>query len=187
MIKDKCIQAGRDDLLELKSSKNMSVQQLEECHKSALEYIENWYVKADINKFISQHYNSSASQCYAWILNSIYKGTYRNIGIAIPPKHLLNMWQIQINNLNKIYLRNKSKGKNFTDEGRVKYDLAILVNKYDGYLNWLQKQELLKAEKENNKQENLSEITSAVSKNKKVNNNIEDDIIIDVDEVFGGE
>lgn len=187
LVKDKCIEAGQNDLLELKSQKNISSKQIEEYHKAALDYIENWYIKADINKFILQHYNINVSQCYYWLLNSIYNGTYKKIGIAIPPSHLLDMWQRQIGSLDKIYLKNRSKGKISTPESRLMYDIAILVNKYDSYLNWLQKQELLKVEEQNNSQDNFSQITSIVSKNKNKKNHAINSIVADIDEVFGGD
>ena len=59
------------------------------------------------------------------------------------------MFQKQQKNLTKIYMNNVKKGKKMTNIERFNYDLAVIVNKYDSYKQWKEKQKLLR----NNEQE----------------------------------
>jgi hypothetical protein len=63
------------------------------------------------------------------------------------------MWRQKINTLNKIAQRNKQKGNEITGDKRIVYDLAILVNKYDGYLMWKEKQKIALVEQEEKKEQ----------------------------------
>lgn len=76
------------------------------------------------------------------VRNKIYKGTYKNMSMAIKREHLEDMWRQKMNYLNKVNDRNRRMGKVIEGEQRVFYDLAILINKYDDYLNWLDKNKI---------------------------------------------
>ena len=53
------------------------------------------------------------------------------------------MWRTKISYLQKIYQRNIANGKEFTPTQRVLYDLAVLVGKYESFLEWKNKQIVL--------------------------------------------
>lgn len=67
---------------------------------------------------------------------------------------------------------------------RINYDLSVLVNKYDSYLKWLEKQKILEAEKEIEKNENIVGKTIGYV-NQKAEKNNSDDISDLVDDIFG--
>lgn len=54
-----------------------------------------------------------------------------------------NMWQRKQAYLNRVYEYNKQKGNCMDSIQRISYDLAILLSRYDGYLEWKEKQSLL--------------------------------------------
>lgn len=70
------------------------------------------------------------------------------MSVGIPPSDLLDMWQRKIDMLNGIAKKNEVKGIHMQPEQRLSYDLSILINKYDSYLRWKEKQKILEAEKE---------------------------------------
>ena len=95
------------------------------------------------------------------------------------------MWQRKIDMLNGIAKKNEIKGIHMQSEQRLSYDLTILINKYDSYLRWKEKQKILEAEKETEKSQNIVSQSigyTNVSKDKKVDT---DDISDLVDDIFG--
>ena len=87
--------------------------------------------------------------------------------------------------LTLIAAKNSANGKVMDSGQRLNYDLSVLVNKYDGYLKWLERQKILRAEQAMNKNKNtVSEsIGYDIIKN---NQSIDKDDILDlVDDIFG--
>lgn len=106
-------------------------------YKSTLEYLDNKKAKDELYKFIQNMYNVVVLPNYFFIkMESIYQGTYKGLAKGIPATHLLDMWQQKQQYLIQIYMNNIAKGKDLQGIGRVNYDLAILLNLYDGYLKW---------------------------------------------------
>ena len=106
---------------------------------------------------------------------------------GIPPSDLLDMWKRKIDMLNGIAEKNESKGIHMQPDQRLSYDLSILINKYDSYLRWKEKQRILEVEKENEKTQNIVGQSIGYIKNTKHNNNNldTDDISNLVDDIFG--
>lgn len=129
--KDKWINE-RDDLLNGNDYETFSVLK------------ENYY-KDQVYKFILQNYSISIVPKYIFVkLDSIYYGTFKGMnGTRIDPEDLLYMWNKMMPKLIAIYQRNIAKGKSMDEVGRINYDLAILVGKYDSYKKWKEKQNLL--------------------------------------------
>lgn len=120
-------------------------------------------------------------------LNDVYNGTYNGVSKPIPPEHLYNMWISKQDSLDRQHGKMESQGNFFkSNEQMVLYDLAVLVGRYDSYLSWLNKQQLLESEKDDN-----IKITSNIVVLKKVNNKPKPKKIDVVDEfleeLFGGE
>lgn len=158
-------------------------------HESYEHFIEQ-VCKDEVNNFILENYNVNVVPHKVWIkLGNIYNGTYKNLsGVKIPPYHLLDMWERKIGILNNIAINNSIKGKIMNEEGRLLYDLSVLINKYDSYLKWLSKQKLLERELKENKQENI--VANSIGYNLNCDNQKEDDTIGDnisdlVDDIFG--
>lgn len=67
-------------------------------------------------------------------LAKVNNGTFRNMNKPCPYTDLLDMWEQKINYLDKVYWTNVKRGKEMTGLQRLYYDLAILLNRYDKYL-----------------------------------------------------
>jgi hypothetical protein len=67
-------------------------------------------------------------------MEQIFKGEYKNMSSPIPPEHILDMFQRRQGYLDKIYHKEKMDGVS-----RINYDLAVLISKYNGYLEWIEK------------------------------------------------
>lgn len=145
--------------------------------------IRRWYAESKLNDYIRMIYGVKNIPWQA--LGQIYKGTYRGMSTPIPAEHLLDMWRRKQNYLNKVYQLNKSKGKIFTSEQRINYDIAILVRKYDSYLQWRREQEMLSVEQNNPVKDNMWLATQVIAAQPKIDNNEQEGFENIADEVFG--
>jgi hypothetical protein len=145
----------------------------------------------EIFKFIRDNYNLTIIPTIVWQkLKNIYSGTFKGMSIGIPPCDLLDMWKRKINMLNGIAKNNEIKGIYMQPEQRVNYDLTILINKYDSYLRWKEKQKILEIEKESHIEQNIvnQSIGYINFNNKNKQNDIQEnrnDISNLVDDIFG--
>ena len=91
-------------------------------------------------------------------MDSVYKGTYKNLNKPVPPEDLLDMWRQKKNYLEKVSEQNRKKGTEIDGINRVNYDLAILLSKYDSYLKWKEQQKIAVAEIEEQKKRSIEKI-----------------------------
>lgn len=143
-------------------------------------------IKEAIFLFIKEAYDISIIPTSVWQkLGNIYAGTYKGMGAGIPPEHLIDMWKQKIDMLNTLASTNTKKGRSMTSEQRINYDLSVLINKYDRYLKWLEKQKVLEAETKNINSQNGSNITRVIIENKVQETNKNNDDMADlVDDIF---
>lgn len=141
----------------------------------------------EIFEFIKESYDLTIIPSNIWQkLSNIYNGTFKGMSIGIPPSDLLDMWKRKIDMLNNIEKRNESKGVHMKPEQRVTYDLSILVNKYDSYLRWKEKQKILEVEKETEKSQNIvNQSIGYVNLSKENKEDNIEDISDLVDDIFG--
>lgn len=94
--------------------------------------------------FIYKEYNVSTLPQYVFMqITSLYKGEYtKNTKepLQISIFDLYDMWKRKMDYLKQTYEYNKTHGKDMYGANRVCYDLAILINKYDSYKRWKEKQ-----------------------------------------------
>ena len=104
-------------------------------------------------------------------LAQINNGTFKRISIGIPYEDLLDMFKRKKNYLDKVASNNFSQGKGMKGVQRLNYDIAILTNKYDEYLEWKNKQKILSANviKEEIDKENEIKVDYSKIKNEKSN------------------
>ena len=123
----------------------IKAKQIQEETKSILKYIVD---KEKLFKWIQYKYNIVVLPKYFFIkMDSIFDGTYKGLSKGIPAEDILDMWQRKKKELDKLADNNKRKGKELDKIARVQYDLAIILSKYDSYLEWKEKQKLLELEK----------------------------------------
>lgn len=143
--------------------------------------------KQCVYDFVLEVYDLNIIPTNIWEkISEIYCGTYKGMSISIPPEHLLDMWKRKIDMLNSIADRNKTKGIVMSADQRLNYDLSILVNKYDSYLKWLEKQKIIEVESIKSNLKKSGIVTSII--NSKANEGSEDcrndDISDLVDDIF---
>lgn len=124
-------------------------------------------------------------------LTLINKGTFSSrINAPISCYDLLQIFIKMKSYLDKINNKNERLGKKIDATGRINYDLAIVINNYDEYLKWKQKQKTEVIEKEMIQEEikakNNIQIGNISSIKTKDNNRKNDEINISdiLDEVF---
>ena len=158
---------------------------LDSIKQESYEHLKLAVIKEDVFNFIKDAYDITIIPTTVWQkLSNIYNGTFKGMTYGIPPEHLLDMWERKIDMLNGIANRNNTKGRTMNVDQRINYDLSVLVNKYDSYLKWLEKQKILEAEKEIEKNENSVGKTIGYVVQKAEKNN-SDDISDLVDDIFG--
>lgn len=110
---------------------------------------ENFYIvkdiidKAKLYYWIQHTYNVVVLPSYFFIkMDSIYDGSFKGLSKGIPAEDILDMWQRKKNELDRIADGNKKKDKVIDGLGRINYDLAVILSKYDSYLRWKEKQKI---------------------------------------------
>lgn len=158
---------------------------LDSIKQESYDHLKLAVAKENVFNFIKDVYDVTIIPTTVWQkLSNIYNGTFKGMTYGIPPEHLLDMWKRKIDMLNGIANRNSTKGKTMNADQRINYDLSVLVNKYDSYLKWLEKQKILEAEKEIEKNENIVGKTIGYVSQKTEKSNV-DDISDLVDDIFG--
>lgn len=161
---------------------------IENVKKNTYDHFEKEIIKSEICKFIQYNYNIRIIPTYIWNrLNAIFSGNFKGMtGGGIPPEHLLDMWKTKMTRLNKIADNNMIRGKTMMIQQRIIYDLSILVNKYDDYVKFLEKQKVLQIESPKNKDIKSEFLTKYVSyKNDEIQEEpVKDDISDLVDDIF---
>lgn len=120
--------------------------------------IKNMFIESDIDSYIKKRYDIEVlpDNLYKSCLEKIYNGSYKNLkGTKIPPEDFLDMWKRKESFLDKVYFKNVSKGMNMTSEQRIKYDISVLINKYNSYLKWKEEQKILEVKSEIKEKDNL--------------------------------
>lgn len=133
----------------LKPKSRINVESLIEKTKPLVEeaYWKHW-----IYNLLVSHYRCAYVPDYIFVkLQSIYEGTHKGLAIPIPPEDLADMFNQQMDYLDKL-----AAAKGINGIPRFNYDLKVLMNKYDSYRNWkAQKnaeiQEQIEAAKESKK------------------------------------
>ncbi len=116
------------------------------------ERINNILIKDKLFKWIQSNYDITVLPNRFFIkMNSIFDGSHKGLSKKIPPEDMLDMWKRKKKELDDINNYNIKKGKNIIDFGRIQYDLAILLDKYDSYLRWKEKQKILESDLNKNK------------------------------------
>ena len=175
------------------TTKKRKPKTLEECNKfinscrenaKSIEKKQN--IRNELYEFLFEMYNISFFPNYFYIkMDSIYKGTYKNLNRPVPPEDLIDMWKQKRTYLEKIAEQNRKKGSDISGVNRVNYDLAILLSKYDAYLKWKEQQEIAVAEINESKKRSVEKIeyTDVVRPSGKQTNNVTIDINSMLDEI----
>jgi hypothetical protein len=106
-------------------------------------------------------------------IKQINDGTFSTrVNTPISYYDLLQMFKKMKTYLDKVNNNNERKGKKIDSVGRINYDLAIVINNYDDYLKWKQKQKAEEIENTETKNDiisknniNINTITSLQRKN----------------------
>ena len=148
------------------TTKKRSPKTVEECREYIEQCRQNTKVtekkkstKNELYEFLFDMYDISYFPQYFYIkMNSVYKGTMKNLNKPVPPEDLLDMWKQKRNYLDKVAEQNRKKGNEILGVNRVNYDLAILLSKYDSYLKWKEQQKIAIAELDESKKRNIEKI-----------------------------
>lgn len=161
---------------------------LNEIKKDSQKFCKDMYYKDLIYNFILANYNITVLPTKIFTkLDGFFTGTYKGMSISMNPEDLYDMWTRKIQYLNKVNAKNKQKGKSISGADRVNYDLSVLLNMYDSYLDWKEKNKRQEQEVEevvNSFKESAA--TQTIIANIKNNNNTEDEEDFDelLDEIF---
>lgn len=122
-------------------------ENIKKIQKENENHIQATLLKEQFYRWLQQSYGVVSIPTYFFIkIDSVLTGEYKGLTVGIPLKDLFDMWKRKKQELDKIAMSNQSKGKAMDSVGRLQYDLAILINKYDSYLKWKNKQKILAEE-----------------------------------------
>lgn len=138
---------------------------IHELKKETEDHTYNIIIKNHLFKYLCLHYNVIMLPTYIFTkMEQIFTGTFRNMNKAIPPQHLLDMFQRRQYQLDKIYHKEKLDGN-----ALINYDLAVLIGKYNNYLDWIERDRKEKTEIVSfleEKKINISEVTGNIKNNR---------------------
>ena len=145
---------------------------IDECRQLYVDVEKKTNIKTELYEFLFDMYGISYFPKYFYIkMDSIYKGTMKNLSRPVPPEDLLDMWVQKKNYLDKVAEQNRKKGNEILGVNRVNYDLAILLTKYDSYLKWKEQQKIAIAEFDESKKRSIDKIEyTDVARPKRVSN-----------------
>ena len=66
---------------------------------------------------------------------------YKNLTKPVPVEDLWDMWKRKMPYLQKVNDKNIRMGKKIDGMARINYDMAIVLSKYDSYLEWKEQQQ----------------------------------------------
>lgn len=105
------------------------------------------HIRLQFTDWLYRQYEVSFLPKYFFInLDKVYKGTYKNLTKPVPVEDLWDMWKRKMPYLLKVYDKNQRMGKQFDGMARINYDMAIILSKYDSYLEWKEQQKQAQAE-----------------------------------------
>ena len=132
---------------------------IEQCRQSTKAIEKKKSTKNELYEFLFDMYDISYFPQYFYIkMDSVYKGTMKNLNKPVPPEDLLDMWKQKRNYLDKVAEQNRKKGNEISGVNRANYDLAILLSKYDSYLKWKEQQKIAIAELDESKKRSIEKI-----------------------------
>ncbi len=92
-------------------------------------------VRNHLYKYLMDHYDVIMLPTYIYTkMEQLFTGTYKNMTRPMKASHILDMFQRKQSQLDKIYHKEKLDGIS-----RINYDLAVLIGKYNNYLEWIEK------------------------------------------------
>lgn len=145
--------------VEKQTTKKIKPKSEEECWEHIKKCIEQWRLeekvvsaREELFNYIAETYDISYfDKRFCVKMNSVFGGSYKGLTRPVPPEDLLDMWKQKKTYLDKVADQNKRKGNPMDGIGRANYDLAILLSRYDSYLDWKEKQKLALSEVEEQK------------------------------------
>lgn len=176
LTKEEKIKRSQEELE--KTKKKIRAKKKEDNRKKNLDNLINYFSDIYDIRIFSKYFYTKLAQ--------INNGSYKGLKDGIPYADILDMFKIKQQSLNSIAERNKSKGKEITGINRLNYDLAILINKYDDYLSWKNKQKVIENQVQVKHTSNELKIdySKLCSNSKKENNNDDIDINDICDDIY---
>lgn len=134
-----------------------TLKRINELRAETIEFYKPVIIKDTVYRIMIDLYQPTIISSRVWMkLDQIYNGTYKGMMRPIPPKHLMDMWRRQSKNLFEMHKKMEQNGKVMDTCNMIIYDLSVLINKYDSYLKWLEKQRIIEMERQNADMDNAS-------------------------------
>lgn len=162
-----------------------ALDNLWELEADTKKMLESAWVKDDLNEHLLSNYDIAAVPTRFWqIVADLGNGTYKGKRCKpVSMETLLGAWKWGQKKLDGIERNNKIKRTGpQSDESRIAYDLAVLVQKIPVFLRWKEKQKAAKQEMARITQDNdidMSRIGQAKQTSRRDMSDISDDIFVE--------
>lgn len=169
-----------------------ALEQIEKYEQEAYHSIRAFAVRNELNKYILDNYDVVAVPSRFWqVLADLENGKYRQKTCRpVSTEDVLGAWKWGQNKLDKIALNNQiNKRGPDADEGRIMYDLSIVVQHVGDYRRHKKHIELQAAAAKIDLEKDKAQTSvnyEVICKNKENNRQHDEDNINDlIDEIFG--
>jgi hypothetical protein len=165
----------------------LALETLDDIKKDTAKLLGEELTKYEIFQFMLEHYDIKVVPSKIFQkLEDIYHGRWKGLGCCIPPEDILDMWNRKMDFLIKTRMNNITLGKEMDAAQQINYDISVLINKYDSYLKWKERNKII--EQETNKVHTEILKTVDLDKLSKITQNHqkeeEDDMDALLDELF---
>lgn len=144
------VQEAKKLAYELLAKKQGSILSIGQFEEDAQNQIKSWFYGSDLCTFVREKYNVLNPQ---WdLLKSVIDGTYKNHQYRYSCGRFTGYVGAQVEVSAKRHSKLIQKNSDVNATALVRYDVAILVNKYDSYLKWKREQHLLAVEMKTEKE-----------------------------------
>lgn len=125
----------------------LALKDLDSIQESTKKHLNTAFIKDDIFQFMKTNYNVKVVPNSIFNkLEDIYNGKWKGLACCIPPEDLLDMWQRKMDYLTKVKMNNITLGKEMDGATQINYDITVLINKYDSYLKWKERNKIIEQE-----------------------------------------
>ena len=119
--------------------------------------------KKDLLKYLSYEYGITFfNKFFVSKLGHIHEGVLQNLQVPITYTELHDMFKFFKHHLDEQLVRYKESGRQFSDaQGRLNYDLIIVLNKHPEYLTALEQEKIKATEREQPQQQSVVSLVDA--------------------------
>ena len=122
----------------------LALENLDDIHECTKKRLETEFIKDEIYQLMLKNYDVTVVPSKIFNkLEDIYHGRWKGVSCCVPPEDILDMWTQKMDYLKKTRMNNIASGKEMDGAQQINYDISVLLNKYNAYLKWKERNKII--------------------------------------------